>query len=145
MTNNPPPLPPKATTPLDYALPAKRRSRPLLVAAATLGVCLLACMILGAIVRFSQTGSLATPKAPASSTPTGFSDWDGSHVELVKLVKKNLHDPESFEHVHTQFWDMKTHFVVLMNYRTKNALGALQLESVKAKCGKDGSVIEIMQ
>lgn len=62
-----------------------------------------------------------------------FSSWNGSHIELVKLVKENLNDPKSFEHVKTVYWDKGDYIIVKMNYRAKNGFGALILQNVTAK------------
>jgi hypothetical protein len=62
-----------------------------------------------------------------------FSAWDGSHVYLVNLVKENLNDPKSFQHVKTVYWDKGSYLIVKMTYRAKNAFGALILQNVTAK------------
>lgn len=62
-----------------------------------------------------------------------FSFWDGSNRHLVKLVKENLHDPKSFEHVETVYWDNGDHLIVKMTYRANNAFGGLILQNVTAK------------
>jgi hypothetical protein len=74
-----------------------------------------------------------------------FSVWNGSHPGLVSLVKRNMKDPSSFDHVETKYWDMNTHLVVVMTYRGKNSFGALVLESVKAKIGIYDSAVEIFE
>lgn len=64
-----------------------------------------------------------------------FSQWDGSNYDLVKLVKANLNDPKSFEHVQTTWknYGVGTYIEIQMTYRAKNAFGALVLGSVVAK------------
>ena len=37
-----------------------------------------------------------------------FSAWDGSHVELEKLIIKNLNDEKSYEHIETTYRDIAT-------------------------------------
>jgi len=32
-----------------------------------------------------------------------FNAWDGSNIYLVKLVKENMNDPKSFEHIETRY------------------------------------------
>jgi hypothetical protein len=73
------------------------------------------------------------------------SGWDGSCLKLVRYVKNDLNDPDSFEHVDTGFWIIKDHAVVIMKYRAKNAFGALIVTSIKAKVGLNGEVLEIIE
>lgn len=73
-----------------------------------------------------------------------FSGWDGSHTELVKYVKKNMHNPKSFEHVSTTYATANDYAVVTMTYRGTNALGAIVTEKVKAQVSYDCKVIKIM-
>lgn len=37
-----------------------------------------------------------------------FSAWDGSHRELVKLIKKSLNDEKSYDHIETTYRDIAT-------------------------------------
>ena len=37
-----------------------------------------------------------------------FSAWDGSHTELTKLIKQNLNDEKSYDHINTSYRDIKT-------------------------------------
>ena len=37
-----------------------------------------------------------------------FSAWDGSHVELEKLIISNLNDEKSYEHIETTYRDIAT-------------------------------------
>ena len=32
-----------------------------------------------------------------------FSTWNGSHIELSRLIKDSMHDPSSYEHVETTY------------------------------------------
>jgi len=62
-----------------------------------------------------------------------FSAWDGSHRALVDLLKKNLNDAKSFEHVETRYSDKGDHLIIKMTYRAKNGFGGLVLQNVTAK------------
>lgn len=73
-----------------------------------------------------------------------FSPWDGSHMELVKLLKKNLNDPDSYEHVETKYWDQKDGILIKMTYRAKNAFGGLILQNVTAKADYKTNMINII-
>lgn len=74
-----------------------------------------------------------------------FSSWDGSHRELVKLVKANMNDKKSFEHEETTYTTLDDYAVVIMKFRGKNALGNMVLNSVKAKISYNCEVLEIME
>jgi len=74
-----------------------------------------------------------------------FSGWDGSHSGLVKRVKQQMNDPDSFKHVDTKRWDMGNHLIVSMTFRGKNAFGGTVTNTVKAKVSLDGSQIEILE
>jgi len=74
-----------------------------------------------------------------------FSAWDGSLYSLEKLIKSNMNDPDSYDHVETVFWDMKDHIVVQTKFRGKNAFGGVVLNSIKAKADTLGNVIEILE
>lgn len=70
--------------------------------------------------------------------------WDGSHIKLSEFVRKNLHNPSSFEHVQTKYTVYKDYAIVTMNYRAKNAFNATILNSVKAEVSlKDCSVLGV--
>ena len=73
-----------------------------------------------------------------------FTAINGYNLPLVKYVKKNLHDPDSFEHVETKFKLMDSYAVVVMEYRAKNGFNAMRLNQVTAKINYDCQVIEIV-
>ncbi len=71
---------------------------------------------------------------------------DGSHRKLKRLVKKNLHDPKSFEHIETVFGINNDKVKVVLKYRGKNGFGALVVGSVTAFVSLDNcEVLEIEQ
>lgn len=76
---------------------------------------------------------------------SGFSPWSGAHRKLEYAIKKSMHNPDSYDHVETKFWDMKDHLIVLTRYRGTNAFGGIVLSSVKAKVSIDGDLIEIVE
>lgn len=72
------------------------------------------------------------------------SSWDGSHSELVRIVKKSMNDPKSFEHDETRYKITGDYAIVIMSFRGKNAFGGTVLNSVTAKVDlSDCSVIEV--
>ena len=73
-----------------------------------------------------------------------FTEWDGSHPALSNLIKDNLNDPDSYEHVKTIFRDDNDYIFVITKYRAKNGFGAKVLNAVSAKVDFEGNVIEIV-
>lgn len=73
-----------------------------------------------------------------------FSAWDGSHRNLERAIEQSMNDPDSYEHVETVYWDMKSHLVVKTTFRGKNAFGGLVINWVKAKVDLDGNVLAVI-
>jgi len=73
-----------------------------------------------------------------------FSIWDGSHTELIELLKENLNDAKSFEHVKTTYSDSGKGLVVRMRYRAKNAFGGMVMQSITAKADYANNRIQII-
>lgn len=76
-----------------------------------------------------------------------FSEYDGRHYILVSLVKDNMNDPGSFEHVKTDWGNHKedsNKIVIYMEFRGKNAFGALVKNNVTAIADLEGNVLEIV-
>lgn len=72
-----------------------------------------------------------------------FSQWDGSHVQLVKTVKATLHDPKSFEHVSTKYWDRGDDIKITMVCRAKNGFGALRTTTYVATADLNGNLTDV--
>lgn len=72
-----------------------------------------------------------------------FSSWDGSHRNFVRLIKDNMHDPSSFDHVETTYTDKGSYILVQMKYRGKNAFGAKVINTVNAKVDIEGNVLSV--
>lgn len=74
-----------------------------------------------------------------------FSAWDGSHRNLVDVVKKNLNDPSSFKHNETKYgYNKKTKTIKLqMTFRAKNAFGALILNTAIATADLEGNILSL--
>lgn len=73
-----------------------------------------------------------------------FSAWDGSHYNLTRVIKESMNDPKSYEHVKTSYFDMKDYIVVVTEFRGSNAFGGIVKNTIRAKVGLDGNVLEIM-
>lgn len=74
-----------------------------------------------------------------------FSSWDGAHRNLERLIKKNMNDPDSYEHDSTVYWDKGGYLIIKTTYRGKNSFGGVVRESIKAKAAIDGRIIEIIK
>lgn len=72
-----------------------------------------------------------------------FSAWDGSHIQLKKLVKKQLNDPDSFEHIKTNYFDNQDSITVLMYFRASNSFNAKVKGFARAKYDLKGQLIEL--
>lgn len=101
---------------------------------------------------FIGAGSSPTPTAKKPKTPeeirterieSGFSAWDGSHRALERWIKKNLKDPDSYEHIETRYGDKGDHLIVNTKYRARNSFGGMTIEQVSATANLDGSLIEV--
>ena len=73
-----------------------------------------------------------------------FSVWDGSHRNLERHIKKTMHNPDSYKHESTVYRDMGEYLVVTTTFRGANAFGGIVMNSVTAKVGINGSVLEII-
>lgn len=70
-----------------------------------------------------------------------FSGWDGSYRPLEKLIKANMNDPKSYEHVKTTYRqvlssekkDFKPYAIVSTTFRGKNAFGGVVTNQVNAQ------------
>jgi PBP1b-binding outer membrane lipoprotein LpoB len=88
------------------------------------------------------TASCSSPAPPVethqSKVDKLFSSFDGSHIEFAKLIKNNMNDPESYEHVKTVYWDMIDSVVVKTTVRGNNQYGAKQTISYRGVSDLNG-------
>lgn len=73
-----------------------------------------------------------------------FSQWDGSHIELKKLVKSHMHDPSSFKHVESSYLDHGNYFTVYLKFRGSNAFGATVTNTAKATVNANGTNLKFL-
>lgn len=93
--------------------------------------------------KVKQPAQKVTANAPKPQAG-GFnclSKWDGSHAELVKTIKKDLRDPDSFKHVETRLAPSKTpgEFILFMDYRAANGFGGMAFGKLAATLHRDCS------
>jgi hypothetical protein len=94
----------------------------------------------------SKTNTDGTPKTERQiQLKKQFNAWNGSHIELTKIIKKSMNDPDSYEHIETVYWDMTDHVIVSTTYSGKNAFGGRVKNQVKAKADNNGKIIEIIE
>ncbi len=74
---------------------------------------------------------------------SNFSALDGSQRNLVERVKSTMHDPGSFEHVETRFYDRNDQLLVHMKFRGANAYGGKVLNEVVADTDLDGKLLSV--
>ena len=73
------------------------------------------------------------------------SGWDGRHPGLAKLIKKNMNDPNSFEHIETRYRDEGDLIFITTTFTGKNAFGGRVKNSISARVDFNGNVIEIVE
>jgi hypothetical protein len=84
-----------------------------------------------AVVFVDSVWKAATPYA-----------YDGSHRGLVEHVKERMHDPDSFQHVHTHVVEGEEgNLLIVMKYRAANGFGALRLATIGAIVYADGRIL----
>ncbi|TWU24870.1 hypothetical protein Pla52o_11650 [Novipirellula galeiformis] len=72
-----------------------------------------------------------------------FNSWNGSHINVVKAVKRQMNDAGSFEHVETRYRDHGDSLTIFMEFRGKNAYGGKILSNVTAKVDMKGNVLSL--
>ena len=68
-----------------------------------------------------------------------FSFWDGSNYQIVEWTKRQLNNPDSFEHVATSASDLTgdAHYITIkMSFKAENEFGGLELKDVIGKVHK---------
>ncbi|WP_269517919.1 hypothetical protein [Alteromonas sp. BMJM2] len=73
-----------------------------------------------------------------------FNAWDGSHRALEYVIKKSMHNPDSYEHVETTFSDKGDHLIVQTVYRGTNGFGAIVKNFIRVKVTLDGQLLEVI-
>lgn len=74
------------------------------------------------------------------------SSWDGSCRPVVNAVKSVMDDPDSFEHVKTEWWTLKgttDQYLIHMTCRGNNKFGAKILTKIEAVCQVNGSIVSL--
>lgn len=82
------------------------------------------------------------PQTRAQKIHTQFSGWDGSHINLTKVIKAKMNDPNSYEHVETRFIDREEYVLVITKFRGNNAYGGKVVNVMFAQVSSNGDVLE---
>lgn len=98
------------------------------------------------IIYFTSSEKTPTPQeARKARIEKQFSPSDGSHINLTKLIKESMNDPESYENVNTNYIDEDSIIVVSQSYTGKNAFGGRVKGYVRAKVDTLGNVLSILE
>lgn len=73
-----------------------------------------------------------------------FSAWDGSNKILTRVIKENMKNPDSYQHVRTTYVVKGTDLIVTTIYRGTNSFGAIVPSTVVARISLDGSHYKIL-
>ena len=71
--------------------------------------------------------------------------FDGSIKPVVEYVKNNMKNPNSFEHVKTEWFinkDAERQYIVRMQYRGTNSFNAVVTEQVELVVWQDGTIVK---
>ena len=93
---------------------------------------------------FGKESALEYMEKRKEKVKNQFSDLYGNHPGLTELIKRNMNDPDSYEHVETRFRDEGEYIFVITKFRGKNAFGGTVTNTISAKVDFDGDVIEII-
>ncbi|HLS37942.1 MAG TPA: hypothetical protein VK023_06675 [Sphingobacterium bovisgrunnientis] len=86
------------------------------------------------MISLGKDPDYVAPKTSEEILRFQLSAWDGSLPPLVDVVKEAMHDPDSYDHSRTTYIQTKndsTDFLISMEYRGKNAFGAVVKNQVK--------------
>ncbi|MET0636653.1 MAG: hypothetical protein ABWZ25_11550 [Chitinophagaceae bacterium] len=105
-----------------------------------LGICVIVALIWGGCKLFGSE-----EKTPIENTrkeltrkeltheeriENPFSAWDGSQPQVVKWIKQNIKDPDSYKHIETKFIDKTEKIGVITTFTATNSFGG----RVKTTC-----------
>ena len=65
----------------------------------------------------------------------------GYNYALNNQIKEALHDPDSFEHTKTVYWDKGDYLLVQVTFRAKNRFGGFVRHKVEATMDLDGVIL----
>ncbi|OAQ43520.1 hypothetical protein A5893_17185 [Pedobacter psychrophilus] len=96
----------------------------------------IAIIIICLIFHFSKPKAEREAETAKKEVENNFNYYDGSHLKLVEYTKQKLRDPESFEHIETNYTDNGQTLSVTMIFRCNNGFGGKNNDVVNATCDK---------
>ena len=94
--------------------------------------------------RAAKSAEEARAEARKALIEQQFSSWDGSHIALEQIIKKSMHNPDSYKHVETRYADEGDYILVATTFRGTNAFGGVVTNTVRAKFALNGELIEMV-
>lgn len=95
------------------------------------------------IYLFGNTNTQKSQNSREDLIAQGF-DWDGSHKGLTTLIKKTMHNPDSFKHVASKYSDNGDYLFIKTTFRGTNTFGAVVTNWISAKVDLNGKVIQVV-
>lgn len=80
-------------------------------------------------------------------SPSIFSAWDGSCRPLVEYVKDKVRDPDSFEHINTEYIESREYpvsYLVTMRFKSKNSFGGYKVGYITAEVTSGGRITSVV-
>jgi len=97
-----------------------------------------------AALKAEQAAEASRRAARQQMIESQFSQWDGSHRALEKIIKESMNDPDSYKHVETKYADKGDYILVVTKFRGTNKFGGVVTNTMRAKFTVDGKLIEIV-
>ena len=85
------------------------------------------------------------PQSRSEILHSKFGSSSTAHVMFERAIKQTMHDPRSYQFVTSTYQDRGKYIDLTIQYRGKNAFGALVLESLTARFDIDENLIEIIK
>jgi len=111
------------------------------------------------LIGFTFIGFMQDTEGTAPATPktervlsdrekisNQFNGMDNSHIKFEQLIKANMNDADSYEHVETSYISDKPNSIfVTTKFRGTNAFGAKVINQKSARFSYDGDLLEIIE
>lgn len=95
--------------------------------------------------RIAKENKMRAAAERAELVEKQFSAWDGSHINLEKVIKAGMNDPDSYKHVKTTYTDLGENLIVRTTFRGKNAFGGVVTNTIMASVDVNGNVIKLIK
>lgn len=78
----------------------------------------------------------------SSKETKGEFNEDGSHRKFTEWLKREMNDPESYEHIYTMVEKRSGYTMLMVEFRANNAFGAKVKDKIFARISSEGEVEE---